>query len=136
MPHSISPQAEETLVFVRILHKCLHVSIILPIFAPSKDKVMEDKRYPTVEEENSGGKVSEPIAAPVPDTMPVEGLTEVHDWIDDLDWDNFPSFGPFSDEEAIARIDRFEERLRKGEVKWTSSEQVWEELYSKYPWLR
>ena len=26
---------------------------------------MEEKRYPTVEEESSGGKVSEPIAAPV-----------------------------------------------------------------------
>ena len=76
---------------------------------------MEEKRYPTVEEEGRGGIVSEPIAAPVPDTMSVEGMTEVHDWIDDLDWDKFPSFGPFSDEEAIARIDRFEEKLRKGE---------------------
>ena len=127
---------EETQDSVRILLKNLQVSIILPIFAPSKDKVMEEKRYPTVEEEGRGGIVSEPIAAPVPDTMSVEGMTEVHDWIDDLDWDKFPSFGPFSDEEAIARIDRFEEKLRKGEVNWTSSEQVWEELYSKYPWLR
>ena len=97
---------------------------------------MEEKRYPTVEEENVGGKVSEPIAAPVPDTMSVDSMTGAHDWIDDLDWEKFPSFGPFSDEEAIARIDRFEERLRKGEVKWISSEQMWEELYSKYPWLR
>ena len=56
--------------------------------------------------------------------MSVDGMTEVHDWIDDLDWDKFPSSGPFSDEEAIARINRFEERLRKGEVKWTSSEQM------------
>ena len=127
---------EETQDFVRILLQNLEVSIILPIFAPSKDKVMEEKRYPTVEEESFGGKVSEPIAAPVPDTMSVDGMTEVHDWIDDLDWDKFPSFGPFSDEEAIARIDKFEERLRKGEVKWISSEQMWEELYSKYPWLR
>ena len=127
---------EDEAVSVRILLQNLEVSIILPIFAPSKDKVMEEKRYPTVEEEDFGGKVSEPIAAPVPDTMSVDGMTEVHDWIDDLDWDKFPSFGPFSDEEAIARIDKFEERLRKGEVKWTSSEQVWEELYSKYPWLR
>jgi len=127
---------EETQDFVRILLQNLEVSNILPIFAPSKDKVMEEKRYPAVEEENFGGKVSEPITAPVPDTMSVDSMTEDHDWIDDLDWDKFPSFGPFSDEEAIARIDRFEERLRKGEVKWTSSEQVWEELYSKYPWLR
>ena len=97
---------------------------------------MEEKRYPTVEEEGRGGIVSEPIAAPVPDTMPVDGLTEVHDWIDDLDWDKFPSFGPFSDEEAIARIDRFEERLEKGEVKWVTSEEVTNHLYEKFPWLK
>ena len=93
---------EEMQNFVRILLQNLDVSIILPIFAPTKDKVMEEKRYPTV----------------------------------NLDWDKFSSISPFSDEEAIARIDRFEERLRKGEVKWTSSEQMWEELYNKHPWLR
>lgn len=97
---------------------------------------MEEKRYPTFDEEQSVSKVCEPIAAPVPDTMSASGITEVHDWIDDLDWDKFPSFGPFTDEEAIARIDRFEERLKKGEVKWTPSEQMWEEIYSKYPWLK
>ena len=46
---------------------------------------MEEKRYPIVEEEGRGGIVSEPIIAPVPDTMSVDGMTEVHDWIDDLD---------------------------------------------------
>ena len=97
---------------------------------------MEEKRYPKFDEEKFGGKVCEPIAAPVPDTMSASGVAEVHDWIDDLDWDKFPSFGPFTDEEAIARIDRFEERLKKGEVKWTPSEQMWEEIYSKYPWLK
>lgn len=97
---------------------------------------MEEKKYPTFNEEGSVGKVCEPIVAPVPDTMSASGIAEDHDLIDDLDWDKFPSFGPFTDEEAIARIDRFEERLKKGEVKWTSSEQMWEELYNKYPWLR
>ena len=41
---------------------------------------MEEKKYPTVEEESFGGMVSEPIIAPVPDTIPVDGMTEVHDW--------------------------------------------------------
>lgn len=125
---------EDEAVFVRILLQYLEVSIILPIFAPSKDKVMEEKRYPT-EEESFEGKVSEPIAAPVPDTMSVDGMTEVHDWIDDLDWDKFPSFGPFSDEEAIARIEEAERDL-KDPSKWVTSEQMWENLYKKYPWLR
>ena len=65
-----------------------------------------------------------------------EEQTPEHDWIDDLDWDRFPSQGPFSEEEAIARIDQFEEELAKGQVKWIPSEQVWERLYNKYPWLR
>ena len=96
---------------------------------------MEEKRYSTVEEESFGGKVSEPIVAPVPDTMSVNGTTEVHDWIDDLDWDKFPSFGPFSDEEAIARIEEAERDL-KDPSKWVTSEQMWENLHKKYPWLR
>ena len=97
---------------------------------------MEEKRYPTVEEEGFGGMVNEPIVAPVPDTMPVDSFTEVHDWIDDLDWDRFPSHGPFSEEEAIARIDEFEEELKNGETKWVSSEQMWNRLYDRFPWLR
>ena len=125
---------EDEAVSVRILLQNLEVSIILPIFAPSKDKVMEEKRYPTAEE-SFEGKVSEPIVAPVPDTMSVDGTTEVHDWIDDLDWDKFPSFGPFSDEEAIARIEEAERDL-KDPSKWVTSEQMWENLYKKYPWLR
>jgi hypothetical protein len=43
--------------------------------------------------------------------------------------------GPFTDEEAIARIDRFEEKLAKGEVKWVTSEEVTRHLYEKFPWL-
>lgn len=97
---------------------------------------MEEKRYPTIDEEKSGGKVSEPVAAPIPDTMTASGVTEVHDWIDDLDWDKFPSMGPFTDEEAIARIDRYEERLRNGEVKWISAEELDRQLYEKFPWLK
>ena len=97
---------------------------------------MEEKRYPTIDEEKSGGKVSESVAAPIPDTMTASGVTEVHDWIDDLDWDKFPSMGPFTDEEAIARIDRYEERLRNGEVKWISAEELDRQLYEKFPWLK
>ena len=44
--------------------------------------------------------------------------------------------GPFLDEEAIARIDKFEERLAKGEVKWVTSEEVTRHLYEKFPWLK
>lgn len=50
--------------------------------------------------------------------------------------DSFPSQGPFSEEEAVARIDEFEEQLKKGQVEWIPSEQAWEHLYNNFPWLR
>lgn len=131
---------EETQVSVRILPKSLQVSIILPIFAPSKNKDMEEKRYPTVEEESFGGKVSEPITAPVP-VVSSGGFVTDDEWVsdyseaDDVDLDRMPPMGPFTDEEAIARI---EEAMRdlKDPSKWITSEQMWENLYKKYPWLR
>ena len=97
---------------------------------------MEEKRYPVLDEEDNIGVCCEPVAVAPVNPNVVNGVAEVHDWIDDLDWDRFPSQGPFSEEEAIARIDQFEEELAKGQVKWIPSEQVWERLYNKYPWLR
>ena len=96
---------------------------------------MEEKRYPIVEEESSGGKVSEPIAAPVPDTMTAECIITDDDWINDLDWDKFPSFGPFSDEEAIARIEEAERDLNDPS-KWITAEEMDRRLYERFPWLR
>lgn len=98
---------------------------------------MEDKRYPILDEKESMDMCCEPISEPVEAVATsADGVTMMHDWIDDLDWSRLPSLGPFSEEEAIARIDRFEERLAKGEVKWISSEDAWHQLYEKYPWLR
>ena len=95
---------------------------------------MEEKRYPTVEEESFGGMVSEPVAAPVPDTMSADGMTEVHDRIDDLDWDKFPSFGPFSDEEAIARIEKAQAEINDPS-KWIRIDDLHAELKKLHPWL-
>lgn len=106
-----------------------------------KTKVMEEKRYPHIDDEESVGMCCEPMAEAVADTsvrttkLP-DGSTLVHDWIDDLDWDRFPILGPKTEEEAIARIDKFEKELAMGQVKWVSSEDAWNQLYSKYPWLR
>lgn len=98
---------------------------------------MEEKRYPKLEEEESVGMVSEPVATAVaPETQSTNVVTDDHDWIDDLDWDKFPILGPKTEEEAIARIDKFEEKLAKGEVKWISSEEMDRQLYEEFPWLR
>ena len=103
----------------------------------SKSYSMEEKRYPIFEEEESVGMVCEPIAEAVADyPQSINCVLGEQDWDDDLDLDKIPPMGPFSDEEAIARIDRFEERLAKGEVKWVSSDEVTRHLYEKFPWLR
>ena len=97
---------------------------------------MEDKRYPQLEEEQGVGMCCEPVTeVAAPASSSVNGITEVHDWIDDLDWDMFPSFGPFSDEEAIARIEKAERDL-KDPTKWTSAEEFDRQLYAEFPWLR
>ena len=98
---------------------------------------MEEKRYPIMEEETGMDVACEPVAAVTaePMTMTIDNETAEHDWIDDLDWDRFPSFGPFSEEDAIARIEEAERDL-EDPSKWITSEQMWERLYNKYPWLR
>ncbi len=79
----------------------------------------------------------EPVAGvAAPSRSFTNGITEVHDWIDDLDWESLPVLGPKTEQEAINRIDKFEEKLARGEVKWISSEEVDRMLYQKYPWLR
>lgn len=47
----------------------------------------------------------------------------------------FPSFGPFSEEEAIARIEEAEKDL-SDPSKWITSEQMWQQLYEEFPWLK
>lgn len=101
---------------------------------------MEEKRYPILDEEESVGMAGEPITEPVADmtaSMPISaGVPEEEtDWIDDLDWSRFPSLGPFSEEEAIARIEEAEREL-DDPSKWVSSEEAWAYLHQKYPWLR
>jgi len=97
---------------------------------------MEEKRYPELNEEQGMDMCCEPAAEAVGNVpTSVNGVTKVHDWIDDLDWDRFPSYGPFSEEEAIARIEKAERDL-KDPSKWTSSEEFTKQLYEEFPWLR
>jgi hypothetical protein len=98
---------------------------------------MEEKRYPVSEEEEGIDMCGEPVVeAATPFMRSAKGITEVHDWIDDLDWGRYPVMGPATEEEAIAGIDQFEDELEKGLVKSVSSDKAWTQLYRKYPWLR
>ena len=104
---------------------------------------MEEKRYPILEEEDGVGMVCESAVGSTAafSTYDDGGMSYDDDIVSDedldkLDWDKFPSFGPFSEEEAIARIDEFEKELRAGKVEWISSEDAWAQLYERFPWLR
>ena len=98
---------------------------------------MKKKDYLQSAEDQGLNVVSEPVAGEVRSILhKAHGNAQKHDCIDDLDWNNLPVIGPSSEEDAIARIDKFEERLKNGQVKWYSSEEVDKQIYEKYPWLR
>ena len=97
---------------------------------------MEEKKYPILEEEESVGMVCEPVGTAIAtETQSADTITEDHDWIDDLDWDRFTSFGPFSEEEAIARIEEAEKDM-KDPSKWITAEEFDRQLYEEFPWLK
>ena len=90
---------------------------------------MEEEQYPQNDEGQGMDMCCEPIAEPMPDyavstSKRADGVTEVHDWIDDLDWDRLPILGPKTEEEAIARIERAEAEL-DDPTKWVTSEKMW-----------
>lgn len=74
-------------------------------------------------------------AVAICDDTPYDDDIATDEELDKLDWSKFPSFGPFSEEEAIARIDDFEERERNGQVKWIRVDNIREELKKLHSWL-
>ena len=80
-------------------------------------------------EELNSDMCNEPVAA---SRNGVEVIMNVHDDIDDLDWDHYPVFSPKTVEEAVRRVDQAWED-RNDPNKWMSSEQMWNNLYDKYP---
>ena len=83
--------------------------------------------------EIKGDKVSESVGAAALDYH--ADVTAMCDEVDGLDWDRMPIFGPKTLDDAIARIDQAWED-RNDPSKWMTSEQMWNRLYEKYPWLR
>ena len=52
--------------------------------------------------------------------------------LDKLDWNRFPSFGPFSEEEVKARIEEAEKDQGDPSM-WISSEEMNRQLYEEFP---
>ena len=95
---------------------------------------MAKKDYVQSAEEQDVVMANEPVVA----TKVHSTKRSVHRHIeqnDDIDWNRLPSLGPFSEEEAIARIDKFEERLANGQVKWVRVDDIDAELKRRHPWL-
>ena len=103
---------------------------------------MKEKHYPILEEEESVGMACEPAAGAVAAFTTYDGGDVSYDDdvasdedLDKLDWDRFPSLGPFSEEEAIARIEEAEKDL-DDPSKWVSAEEFDRQLCAEFPWLR
>jgi len=75
---------------------------------------MEEKRYPIFEDDDDIASDEE---------------------LDKLDWNRFPSFGPFSEEEVKARIEEAEKDQGDPSM-WISSEEMNRQLYEEFPWLK
>ena len=98
-----------------------------------KQKTQMDNKKKNKEEQSS--KASEPLAAAPISGNAISGVVSVHDDIDDLNWDHYPIFGPKTAEEAITRVNQAWED-RNDPSKWRTSEDMWNQIYEKYPWLR
>ena len=99
---------------------------------------MEEKKYPILDEEENGGKVSEPIVEYKATGIGYESAVVDDDPIMSDDYD--PGIGQYTMEELNARIDEAEEFIEKAEKgdwsDWVSSEEMTARLYQKYPWLQ
>lgn len=92
-----------------------------------------------MERDNACLRASEPSAASMADASTYDGMSCDDDIasdeeLDNLDWSKFPSFGPFSEEEAIARIEEAEKDL-DDPSKWIRIDDIRAELRKRHPWL-
>ena len=100
----------------------------------------EEDKISQLEKDTACFRACEPgadsmAAIAICDDTPDDDDIATDEELDELDWSKFSSFGPFSEEEAIARIDEFEERERNGQVKWIRVDNIREELKKLHPWL-
>ena len=102
---------------------------------------MEEKKYPSFDEEENTGMVCEPpvgyAATGSGYVNTVDDMEENETVIPD-DWD--PGVGPYTMEELNARIDEAEAAIERAEhgdwSDWVTSEEMGRSLYAKFPWLR
>ena len=99
----------------------------------------EEDKISRLERDTACLRVSEPSAASMADAATYDGMSYEDDIasdeeLDNLDRSRFPSFGPFSEEEAIARIEEAEKDL-DDPSKWIRIDDIRAELRKRHPWL-
>ena len=99
----------------------------------------EEDEISRLERDTACLRASEPSAASMADVSAYDGMSYDDDIasdeeLDNLDWSKFPSFGPFSEEEAIARIEEAEKDL-EDPSKWIRIDDIRVELRKRHPWL-
>ena len=99
----------------------------------------EEDEISRLERDTACLRASEPSAASMADVATYDGMPYDDDIasdeeLDNLDWSKFPSFGPFSEEEAIARIEEAEKDL-EDPSKWIRVDNIRAELRKRHPWL-
>ena len=107
---------------------------------------MEEKKYPIIEEEDGYGcmTAAEPAEACATKRPVSPGIVYMDDEAEKIDRIPLGMFGFYTDdpevfEQRVAEIEADMDEVDAGiedPDKWISSEQMWTELYRKYPWLR
>lgn len=106
---------------------------------------MKDKNKPAINGENScGTAATEPTVAYAIREMNSSGITYMDEEAEKIDHIPIGMFGFYTDdpeefEQRVAEIEADMDEVDAGiedPEKWMSSEQMWANLYQKYPWLR
>ena len=105
---------------------------------------MEEKRYPKIEEEDGSLTAAEPVIAYATREYGHSGITYMGEEAEKIEQIPLGAFGFYTDdpdvfEQRVAEIEADMDELDadiEDPEKWISSEQMWAELYQKYPWLR
>ena len=108
--------------------------------------IMQEKRYPIIDEEDGYGcmKAAEPALAYATREARSSDIAYMGEEAEKIDHIPLGKFGFYTDDPDV-----FEKRVAEMEAdmdevdagiedpeKWIPSEQMWAELYQKYPWLR
>ena len=104
---------------------------------------MEDKKYPILEDDGCMS-AAEPAVAYATQEQASTGIAYIDEEAEKIDRIPLGMFGFYTDdpevfEQRVAEIEADMDEVDAGiedPEKWITPEQMWSDLYQKYPWLR